>query len=166
MRPFPAFSSEAFTLNGEHNGIVKDTVQSTEKRIAFAEVFLPLRRISVAGSVAGKDHVVTPFFLVSAVNQVKEQPSVLLVKLTVPNLINDQAGRAHKRSQQNAFPACTASICHSVTQLRHLNEVSLLPLFTAGTAKSLSQMRLSGSGFPNKSEILVGIQGRKRRQAP
>ena len=39
--------------------------------------------------VAGEDDVEVAFFVVPPVNQVEEQPSILLVELTVPNFINN-----------------------------------------------------------------------------
>ena len=70
--------------------ISKDAVQRTQKRRVFIKVLAPESRILVAG----EDHVEIAFFVVATVNQIKEQPRILLVEFAMANLINNQAGRA------------------------------------------------------------------------
>src|SRR5574344_12986 len=159
---FQLLASEAFTLNRKHDGIIKDAVKGTQQRVVFTEVLLPLSRVTVAG----KNHVVTTLFLVSAVNHIEKESSILLVKLTVPHLINNQAGRTDKRGQQSAFTPCSAGICHAVTQLSHFNEIRFQPMLTAGTAKSLRQVRFACSGFANEGKVFVGVYRRERRETP
>ena len=86
------FSPEAFALNVEYRGVIKDPVQRTQQRIVFVEVATPLRRALVAGEY----NVEVAFLVVSPVNQVKEQPCILLVKLTVAHFVYNQAGGAHQ----------------------------------------------------------------------
>ena len=43
------FSSEAFTLNVEYCGIVKDPVQGTQQCIILIEIVSPMRRVLVTG---------------------------------------------------------------------------------------------------------------------
>ena len=83
-------ATEALALNCKDNRIIKDAVKSTQERIVLAEIFLPLCRVAVAG----EDHVEIAFLIVPAVNQIKEQPRILLVEFAMANLINNQAGRA------------------------------------------------------------------------
>lgn len=88
---FQLLSPETFTLNVEYSGIVKDTIQGAEQGIIFIEISSPQRWILVAG----KDNVKVAFLVVAAVNQIKEQPGVLLVEFTVAYLINNQAGGSY-----------------------------------------------------------------------
>ena len=82
---FQLLSAEAFALNVEYRGIVKDPVQGTQQGVIFVEVGSPMRRMFVAG----KYIIEVTFLVVSPVNQIKEQPGILLVELTVANsLIN------------------------------------------------------------------------------
>ena len=79
------FSSEAFTLNVEYCGIVKDPVQGAQQGVILIEVGSPVGRMLVTG----KYNIEVAFFVVSPVNQVEEQPGILLVELTVPHFINN-----------------------------------------------------------------------------
>ena len=130
-------------------------------RSVLAEVLLPLSRVTVAG----KDHVGVALLLVAAVHHVKEQPGILLVKLTVSHLINNQAGRADKVGQKVALPAGSACGSHAVPQLCHLNEVTPKSMLTAGTPKSLGQMGLARTRPSNKGKVFVSIEGRQRGEA-
>ena len=76
---------EAFALYVEYRGIVKNPVQGTQQSIILVKVGPPMGRVFVAG----EDDVEVAFFVVPSVNQVEEQPSILLVELTVPNFINN-----------------------------------------------------------------------------
>lgn len=65
--------------------------------------------------VAGEDHIETAFFVVAPVNQVKEQPGILLVKGTVANLVNNQVrgGRTRPLRQESVFPERLAAVNRS-----------------------------------------------------
>ena len=123
-----------FTLNVEYRGIVKDPVQRTQQSIILVEIAAPLRK----ELVAGEHNVEAAFFVVSSVNQVKEQPGILLASLSGGSEL--------------------------VPQLRHLNEIGLNSPFAALVAKSLSQMSLACFGRANECQILVGIDGGQRRK--
>ena len=159
---FQSLSPEALSLHRKDNRIIKDAVKSAQEGVVLTEILLPPGGVPVAG----KNHVVIAVLLVAAVNHVKEQPGVLLVKLTMPHLVNNQTGRPHKRGQQRSLTACTPRVCHTVSQFRHLNEVGFQSLFTAGPAKSLGQVGLSRSRLANKGKILVGVECRERGKAP
>ena len=94
-------SPESFTLNVKYSRIVKDPVQGAQKRIVLVEVASPMRWMLVAG----KDNVEVAFLVVPSVNEVKEQPGILLVELTVTNLINNQTGRPHQSIEYGGFLA-------------------------------------------------------------
>lgn len=83
-------SAEALTTQLKYRSLIKDAVQRTQKRRVFIKVLTPESRILVAG----EDHVEIAFLIVPAVNQIKEQPRILLVEFAMANLINNQAGRA------------------------------------------------------------------------
>ena len=53
--------------------------------------------------VAGEHDVEVAFLVVSPVNQIKEQPGILLVELTVAHLINNRAGRPHQAIENGCF---------------------------------------------------------------
>ena len=78
-------SSEAFALNVEYCGVVKDPVQSAQQRVILIEVG------SLVGwmLVTGKYNIEVAFLVVSPVNQIKEQAGILLVELTVTHFINN-----------------------------------------------------------------------------
>lgn len=64
--------------------------------------------------VAGEDHIEIAFFVVALVNQVKEQPGILLVKGTVANLVNNQArGGTRSLRQESVFPERLAAVNRS-----------------------------------------------------
>lgn len=73
--------------------------------------------------VTGIDHVEVALFIVPSVNQVKEKACILLVKGTVANLVNNQAGRPNKAIQTGVGLAGAPGSGKTVTQLRSLNEV-------------------------------------------
>ena len=77
------------------------------------EVLSPQGRIPVAG----EDDVVGPFLVVAPVNQVEEEPGVLLVELTVANLINDEAGGPHETGEHGGRLLCPAGGGELVTEL-------------------------------------------------
>ena len=61
--------------------------------------------------VAGEYDIEVAFLIVSPVNQVKEQPGILLVELTVTHLMNNQAGRTTRPlSTEASFPARLAAV--------------------------------------------------------
>lgn len=66
-------SPETFTTQLKHSSIVKDAVQRTQQGSVFLKILAPESRVLVAG----EDHIETAFFVVSPVNQVKEQPGKL-----------------------------------------------------------------------------------------
>lgn len=92
-------ASEALSLETEYHSVIKNPVQGTQKGIILIKVLSP----HGGHLVAGKDDVVSAFLVVPAVNQIKEQPGVLLVKLTVSNFINNQAGLPDKVRNQRIF---------------------------------------------------------------
>ena len=79
----------------KYSGIVKDAVQRTQQGSVFLDILAPEGRVLVAG----EDHIETTFFVVAPVNQVKEQPRILLVEGTVANLVNNQTRGAHKADE-------------------------------------------------------------------
>ena len=96
LRSFPCLQSislqplspEALAVDVEHGGVIKDTVKGAEKRVLLIEILSPQGRTSVAG----EDDIICPFLVVPPVDEVKEQPCVLLVELAVPNLVNNETG--------------------------------------------------------------------------
>ena len=83
---FQLLSPEAFALNVEYRCIVKDPVQGTQQGVILIEVGSPVGRVLVTGEY----NVEVAFFVVSPVNQIKEQTGILLVELTVANFVNNQ----------------------------------------------------------------------------
>lgn len=61
---FQLLAPVAFTTEIEDRGIIKDTVQSAQKRVVLIEHFPPEGRVLVAG----KDQVESAIFVVAAVN--------------------------------------------------------------------------------------------------
>ena len=84
MRRSQPLSPEAFALNVERC-IIKDPVQGAQQGVILIEVGSPMGWVLVTG----EDNVEVAFFVVSPVNQIEEQPSILLVELAVPNFINN-----------------------------------------------------------------------------
>lgn len=80
-----SFAAEVFPTDAEDSGVIKDTVQRTQKRIVLVEILPPKRRTLVTR----KDKVVCPFFVVAAVHHVEEKARALLVELAMPDLVND-----------------------------------------------------------------------------
>ena len=78
-------SPEAFALNIEYCGIVKDPVQGAQQGGVLIEVCSPVGRMLVAS----KNNIEVTFFVVPPVNQVKEQPGILFIKFTVTNFVNN-----------------------------------------------------------------------------
>ena len=94
----------------KYSGIVKDAVQRTQQGSVFLEILAPEGRVLVAG----EDHIETTFFVVAPVNQVKEQPRILLVEGTVANLVNNQTrGRTRPLRQESVFPERLAAVNRS-----------------------------------------------------
>ena len=94
-------SPEAFTLNVEYRSIVKDPVQG-QQCVILVEVGSPMVRVLVTGEY----NVEVTFFVVSPINQIEEQPGILLVELAVPNFINNQAGRTDEAVEDGCFLTC------------------------------------------------------------
>lgn len=103
----------------KYSGIVKDAVQRTQQGSVFLEILAPEGRVLVAG----EDHIETTFFVVAPVNQVKEQPRILLVEGTVANLVNNQARGAHKAVETGIGLSGTPGCRKSVPEFRGLNEI-------------------------------------------
>ena len=142
--------------------VVKYTVQGAQERVVLVEVLPPERGVLVAG----KDQIKSPLLVVAAVNQVKEQTGVLLVKLAMPNFINNQAGRADERGQGAGLLAEPPGVGKLVAQLRCLNEVGLQPVLAAFIAESHGEMGLPRAGRTDESEVLVAVDSCKGREAP
>src|SRR5699024_4604050 len=157
------FSPETFTTQLKHSSIVKDAVQRTQQGSVFLKILAPESRVLVAG----EDHIETAFFVVSPVNQVKEQPGILFVKGTVANLVNNQARGAHKTVEAGIGLSGTSGCCESVPELRCLNEIGLQSVLAASVAESLCQMCFTCTCRTNKGQVSVrvdGIQGRQNLQ--
>lgn len=107
--------------------------------------------------VAGEHDVEVAFLVVSPVNQIKEQPGILLVELTVAHLINNRAGRPHQAIENGCFLSGSPGGGEFVPQLGHLNEIGLNPPLTAFIPKGLGQMGLAGSCWTNECQVSVGI---------
>ena len=61
--------------------------------------------------VAGKYNIEVAFLVVSPVNQVKEQPGILLVELTLTNLVNSKKdGQTRPLGMGTSFPARQAAV--------------------------------------------------------
>ena len=105
-------ATEAFSFNIEYRGIIKDPVQRAQQCIVFVEVAAPLGGVLVAG----KHDVEVAFLVVSPVNQIKEQPCILLVELTVAYLINNQAGRAYHSVEDRSLLADASGSSELVPQ--------------------------------------------------
>ena len=119
------------------------------------EILSPERRLSVAR----EDDVVCAFLVVPPVDQVEEEPRVLLVELAVPHLIYDETGGPDEaREHRRRFSRPPRSV-EFIPELRRLNEVSLQAVFAALIAEGLRQMRLSRSGRTDERKIAVCIDG-------
>jgi hypothetical protein len=105
------FTAEAFSLKLEYGSIIKDPVQSTKQRRIFLKILAPKSGILVAG----EDHVVVAFLVVTPVNKVKKQPGVLLVECTVPDFVYNETGSDEPGPfrQESAFPARLAAVKRS-----------------------------------------------------
>ena len=157
---FQAFATVALALDVEHDGIVKYPVQGAQQGIVLVEVGFPLGRVLVAG----EDDVAAALLVVPPVDQIEEQPCVLLVELAVAYLINNETGGPHKAVQDRCLFTGPAGGGELVPQLGHLNEIGLDAPLTAFIPEGLSQMGLAGSGRANEGQIPAGIDGRQRRQ--
>lgn len=78
-----------------------------------------------------KTVIKTALFIVSAVNQIKEQTSIFSIKFAVANLINNQTGGANQGIQARSSFSCLARIRQFVTKLRSFNEIGFKSLLTA-----------------------------------
>lgn len=136
-----------------YRGIIKDPVQGTEQGVVLIEIAAPVGRVLVAG----EHNIEVAFLVVSPVNQIKEQPGVLFVELTVAHLVNNQAGRTHQAVENRCFLAGPSGGGKLVPQFRHLNEIGLYSTLAAFIAKSLRQMGLAGSGRANECQIPVSV---------
>ena len=131
----------------------------------FFVSFIPQKYIKKATffiygiSVVGEDHIVVAFFVVAAVNEVKEQPCALFVKGTVPDLVNDEAGRSYQSVEAGICLSGTSGGSKTVTQFRRLYEIRLHTVLAAGVSERLRQMRLSRPGRTDESQIAVSIDG-------
>ena len=103
----------------KYSGIVKDAVQRTQQGSVFLEILAPEGRVLVAG----EDHIETTFFVVAPVNQIKEQPGVLLVKGAVANLVNNQARGPHKAVETGIRLSGAPGCRESVPQFRGLKAI-------------------------------------------
>ena len=108
---FQLLASEALSTQLKYSGVVKDAVQRTQQSSVFLKIFAPEGWVLVAS----EDHIKTAFFVVTPVNQVKEQSGILLVKSTVANLVNNQTRRAHKAIETGIGFSGTPGRCESVT---------------------------------------------------
>lgn len=153
---FQLFTPEAFALNVEYRGIIKDPVQGTQQGIVLIEVASPVRGVLVAGEY----NIEVALLVVPPVNQIKEQAGILLAKFTVPYLVNNQTGRTHKAIQYGCFLSCTPGSGELVPQLGHLNEVSFNASLAALITECLCQMGLAGSRRANECKVSVSIDGR------
>ena len=106
-------SPEALAVDVKDGGSVKDPVECAQQGVLLVEVLPPQGRIPVAG----EDDVVSPFLVVAPVNQVKEEPGVLLVELTVANLINDETGGPHETGEHGGRFLCPAGCGELVPEL-------------------------------------------------
>ena len=148
-------SAEAFALNIEYRCVAKDPVQGAQQGVILIEVCSPMGRVLVTG----EDNIEVAFFVVSPVNQVKEQPGILFVELTVTHFINNQAGGAHEAVKHRCLLSGSPGGGELVPQLWHLNEIGLNAPLAALITKRLSQMGLTGSGRANECQVSVGIDG-------
>lgn len=145
-------ATEALSLNVEYRGIVKNPVQRAQQSIVLIEVAAPLRRILVAG----KHEVEVTFLVVPTVNQVKEQPGILFVELTVPYLINNRAGWPYQSVENGSLFTGSSGCSKFVPQLGHFNEGGFNSTLTALIANGLCQMGFTCSSRANECQILVG----------
>ena len=89
-------------MDVEHGSIIKDPVKSKEQRVLFIEILSPQGR----ASVAGEDDVVRSLLVVPSVDEIEERPGLLLVELTVPDLVDNEAGWAKQgwSAWKRSFP--------------------------------------------------------------
>lgn len=92
LQPFPP---KALAVDVEHRSIIENPVKSTEQRILFIEILSPQGR----ASVAGEDDIISSLLVVPPVDEIEEQPCILLVELTVSDLINNETGRSNETGQ-------------------------------------------------------------------
>ena len=79
-------------------------------------------------------------------------------------LINNQTTWTNQPAETGIRLPCAASSRKTIPQLRSINEIRLLPMLATGIAEGLRQVQFSGSRQPNKGQIPLGIDCRKRRQ--
>ena len=89
--------------------------------------------------------VAVALFVISPVNQIEEQPCVLLIELAMPHLINNQTGRADQTVENRRFLSGPAGGGKLVPQFGHLYEI--------GLNASLTGVRLT----PNSSPIVFSF---------
>ena len=126
-RRSPAAFHGSFRLDVEYRGIVKDPVQGTQQGVIL---------------------------VVPAVNEVEEQPGILLVELTVTHLVNNQAGRTHQAIECRCF--LTGSSCCSELVL---NPATLCQFDIGGGKPILDSSQPHGrSGIQEDVDVINCIQ--------
>ena len=75
----------------------------------------------------------------------------------MPNLINDEAGRANQAGKHGGRLFCPPGRSKLVPELRRFNEIGLQPMLAAFVSKRLGQMGLSGASRTNEGKIPVCI---------
>lgn len=118
-----SFAAEAFPTDAEDSGVIKDTVQRTQKRIVLVEILPPKRRTLVARK--------GPILVVAAVHHVEERARALLVELAMPGLADDQAGRANEGCQCACLLAQPSCVYEFVPKFGHLDEICLQAVLAA-----------------------------------
>ena len=157
-----SFAAEAFPTDTEDSGVIKDTVQRTQKRIVLVEILPPKRRTLVAR----KDKVVCPFLVVAAVHHVEEQARALLVELAMPDLVDDQAGGANEGGQCACLLAQPSCVYEFVPKFGRLDEICLQAVLTALVSEHHCQMRLPCPRRTDERDVFVGVNSHQvQRQA-
>ena len=81
--------------------------------------------------VAFEDNIEVTLLVVPPINEIEEQPGILLIELTVAHFINNQAERPYQAVENGGFLASSPGCGKLVPQLRHLNEVGFNAPLTA-----------------------------------
>lgn len=89
----------AIALHHEYCCIIKDPVKGTEQGGVFAKELSPFIRTFITG----EDYDVWSFFVVPAVDHIKEHSGALFIKDTPTDLIYDQTGKLNQAVDGRTF---------------------------------------------------------------
>ena len=118
---FKILPAETIASQFKNHGIIKNPVQCAEECIIFTEVFPPRGWLFVAG----ENHIVASFLVVTSVYEVKEKLCIFLIKLAMSYLINNKAGWSYQISQEVTGCILGTSAEKFISEFTHLDEISL-----------------------------------------